>query len=137
MALAPSDSSHVEVGIEAIEDRALKRLVAAGAFGAEAIELAVPPDHAAREQHRAASAIALLVDLDGRAVRARLRSRHEPRHAGSGHYEVGQTREKVGLCSTYSSLMRSGPQTKTANVLAASRTSATSMPRRFASSSCS
>ena len=37
------------------------------------------------------------------------------------------------MCSTYSSLMPSGPHTKTAKVFAASRTSATSSPRRSAS----
>ena len=42
-----------------------------------------------------------------------------------------------GLCSTYSSWMPSGPHTKNANVFAASRTSAISMPRSRASSRCS
>ena len=66
------------------------------------------PDHAAREQHRAAGTVPLLEDDAARAELARAGGRDEAGHAGAGD-EVAQVSENDGLCSTYSSLTRSGP----------------------------
>ena len=52
-------------------------------------------------------------------------------------YEPAQVSENVGLCSTYSTLTRSGPQTKTAYVFAASTTLSISIPSSRASAMCS
>src|SRR5581483_4651985 len=104
--------------VEAFPDQPLELGIAAGALAAEFDELAIAPDHAAGEPHRPAGPVAFL----------------EHAHASGGD-EAGHPRsenrdrqrnEKLGLCSTYSSFTRSGPQTKTANVFAASTTSATS-----------
>ncbi len=104
----------------------------AGHSRAEALEVAVAPDHPAGQQHRAAGAVALLAAARRRRRSCtRLRGGRQPGHAGPGHDQVrhrassDQSQREPGLCSTYSSLMRSGPHTKTANVFAASRTSAT------------
>ena len=95
---------------------ALEQLVAARALRAKALELAIPPDHAAREQHRAARTIAFLEHHHRRALLGRVRGGAKAGHAGPGDDQVrgAQTREKLSLCSTYSSFRRSGPQTKTA-----------------------
>src|SRR5439155_25257622 len=108
----PERLEPVEVRVEPLEDESLKRGVAVGAVRAEGVELAVPPDDPAREQHRAAGAVALLEYAHVRPARACLRGRREPGHAGPGDDQVrppAQTSEKLGLCSTYSSLIRSGP----------------------------
>src|SRR5439155_15878844 len=133
----PERLEPVEIAVEPVEHGVLEHRIAVGAFRPEAIKVAVTPDDAARQEHRAAAAASLLIDLNRRAPGAGLRCRGEPGHPGAGDDQIRQTSENVGLCSTYSILIRFGPQTNTANVLAASRTSATSIPRRRASSSCS
>ena len=45
-------------------DEPLELDIAPGAFAEEVVQLAVTPDHAAREEHRAPGAVALLVDDD-------------------------------------------------------------------------
>ena len=61
------------------------------------------PDHAAREQHRAAGAVALLEDDRRSAELARARRGDEAGHAGAGDEQLAQVSENDGLCSTYSS----------------------------------
>ena len=58
----------------------------------------------------------------------RRRGRPCRRRPRSGRASRSRSSENSGLCSTYSSWMPSGPHTKNANVFAASRTSAISMP---------
>ena len=50
---------------------------------------------------------------------------------------ISYVSENVGLCSTYSTRTRSGPQRKTAYVFGASTTSSISTPRSFAAAMCS
>ncbi|MDX6465385.1 MAG: hypothetical protein QOI27_425 [Gaiellaceae bacterium] len=64
------------------------------------------------------------------------RGAHEPGHAGACN-DHGYVKENVGLCSTYSTRTRSGPQRNTAYVFGASTTSSTSTPRSFAAAMCS
>ena len=64
--------------------------------------------------------------------------RSETGHAGAGNEHLGlYVKENVGLCSTYSTRTRSGPQRNTAYVFAASTTSSISTPRSFAAAMCS
>src|SRR4051794_4234021 len=92
----------------------------------------MPPEDAGREQHRTAGARALLDDADAAAELAQACCADEPGQAGAGDEDVAQVSENVGLCSTYSTRTRSGPQTKTAYVFAASTTLSISMPLSFA-----
>ena len=81
-----------QVDVEPLVHEALEHGVAAGALAAEVVELAVPPDDPAREQHRAARAVALLEDEHARATGGRLRRGDEPGHSGPGDDEVGHGR---------------------------------------------
>ena len=138
---APRRSSQAEVVVEPLVDEPLQLRVAARALRRKSLEVAVAPDDAAREQHRPAGAVALLVHDDVGAALASPRAAATrpamPAPATTRSGITAQTSEKPGLCSTYSSLIRSGPQTKTASVFAASTTSAISRPRGRASSSTS
>src|SRR5205085_416911 len=116
--------------VEPLEDELLEQRIPAGALRAELLERPVAPDHAAREEHRAAGAVALLEDDGSRPELARPRGRRQAGHAGAGDAQVN---ENVGLCSTYSTRTRSGPQRKTAYVFAASTTLSISMPASRAS----
>src|SRR5918996_3516925 len=118
--------------VQSLPDDPLELRVAPRAFRAKPLPLPVPPDDAAREEHRPARSVALLVHDDVRSQLARPRRRHEPGHARPGDDELrprqdclhprgqvlqsrrrsAQASEKLALCSTYSSLMPSGPQTK-------------------------
>src|SRR4051812_586346 len=120
--------------VEPLPDQPLQRLVAAGALGAKCLEVDVPPDDAAREEHRAARPRSLLQHARAEAELAGARGAHEPGHAGACDDYVS---ENVGLCSTYSTRTRSGPQRNTAYVFGASTTSSISTPRSFAASMCS
>ena len=59
-------------------------LVAAGTLGAEVLERLVPPDDAAREQHRAARPRAFLQHDGLRPELAGARGRTEPGHPRAG-----------------------------------------------------
>src|SRR4029453_9414847 len=89
-------------------------------------EVGVAPDDAAGAQHRPTWAVALLQHPNLGTQLAPAGGGDEPGHARSENGD--QRSEKLALCSTYSSLTRSGPQTKTAKVFGASTTSATSTP---------
>ena len=78
-----------EVRVEALEEQALKALVAVRALRAEAVEVAVAPDHAARQPHRAARARQLLYYERVGAEAARLGGCHEPGHSGACDDEIG------------------------------------------------
>src|SRR5439155_21483820 len=104
----------------------LQHRVAVRALRAEPVPLEMPPHHARREQHRAAGARPLLDQAHGTAELAQARRAHEPGHAGA---RDDQASENVGLCSTYSTRTRSGPQTNTAYVFGASTTLSISIPR--------
>src|SRR5207248_3294568 len=117
--------------VEPLEDQPLEGRIAARALGAEVAERSVAPDHAAREEHRATGPVALLVDERLRAELARTSGGAQTRHPRPCD---GYVNENVGLCSTYSTRTRSGPQRKTAYVFAASTTLSISMPDSRASS---
>src|SRR5215470_15612307 len=120
--------------VQPLPDRALQTLVSGRALRSEVVPLPKAPDDAAREQHRAAGSRPFLVD-DGRgAESAGVRGSAEARHPGAGDPQVSAN---SGLCSTYSIRTRSGPQTKTARVFAASTTLSISTPRSRAAASCS
>ena len=74
--LEPSDRV-----IEPLPDHALQPLVAAGALAAKVLPLAMPPDDAGREQHRAADARPLLAHGDIASELTEPRGRDEPGHA--------------------------------------------------------
>src|SRR5205807_9511955 len=91
------------------------------------------PDDAAGDEQRAAWTSCLPASDCADAELTPPHGRAEAGHprAGNGYFN-----EKVGLCSTYSIRTRSGPQTNTARVFAASTTFST-MPIDSASSVCS
>src|SRR5919106_1586500 len=122
-----------DVRVKPLEQQLLQISVAARALGVEPVQLPVAPDHPARQPHRPAGAVQLLVHRRRRAQPASLRRRHQAGHSCAGHYKVGQTSAKPGLCSTYSIRTPAGPRRKTANVFGASLTSSISTPRRSAS----
>ncbi len=66
--------------VEPLPHEPLERLVAAGTVGAEVVPLVVAPDDAAREEHRAAGAHALLDDDRVEAELARADGGDEARH---------------------------------------------------------
>ena len=73
--------------VQLLPDGALQALVAGGTFRAEVVPLAKAPDHAARQEHRAARARPLLVD-DGRGTElARTRRCAQTGHARAGDDE--------------------------------------------------
>jgi hypothetical protein len=82
----PERDKPVERLVEAVEDRTLELLVAAGALGTEVLERAVPPDDAAREEHRAARPRAFLQHDRLRAELTGPRSSTEAGHPGSRNY---------------------------------------------------
>ena len=71
--------------VELLHHDALQRRVAVGAVLAEPVERPVPEDDARREQHRAAGAVALLVDDDVEPELAGPGGGRETGHAGAGH----------------------------------------------------
>ena len=84
--LLPDDgrSSRLEPAdrvVEALPDEPLQALVAAGALAAELVPVAMPPDHAGRQQHRAADPRSLLADGDRAPELAQARGGDEPGHA--------------------------------------------------------
>src|SRR5215208_6486248 len=99
--------------VEAVPDQPLQRGVAAGALATEVVPLAVAPDHARRQQHRAARPRPLLPHGHGDAELTEARGGHEAGHPGPRH-DDGHVNENVGLCSTYSMRTRSGPHRNTA-----------------------
>jgi hypothetical protein len=74
--------------VEPLEDQPLQRLVAASALRAELLEASVAPDHAAREQHRAARPRPLLQHDRLGAELARAGSRAEAGHPGSRYHQA-------------------------------------------------
>ncbi len=78
-----------DVGVEALVDERLELDRAARALAQEVVELAMPPDDAAGHEHRAARAVAFLVDDDARPARHGLRRSDETGHTGPGDDEVG------------------------------------------------
>src|SRR5581483_8956625 len=68
--------------VEALVDQTLQVLVAVGTLPPEVVPLAMPPDHAAREQHRAAGTSPLLDEARAQTELARTRGTDEPGHAG-------------------------------------------------------
>src|SRR5262249_32150301 len=118
--------------VEPLPDETLQAFVAARALGAELLEPPVSPDDAAREQHRPADARPLFADDRAESELAGARCGDEPGHAGARDRDR-QVRENEGLCSTYSRRTRSGPQTNTAKVFAASTTLSTSKSASSAS----
>jgi hypothetical protein len=87
--LAPHDgcAQPLEPGqrvVEPLNDQPLKHRITARAGRAEAFERPVPPDDAAREQHRSPRARALLVHDRPHPELAGTRRRDEPRHPGAG-----------------------------------------------------
>ena len=126
----------VERLVEPLPDEPLERLVAAGTLAPELLEVAVAPD---RRRSRAASSRPARSPFSStRTSTPSSRSAgrgDEPRHPRSENGD--QRSEKLALCSTYSSLTRSGPQTNTAKVFAASTTSATSTPSSCAGAASS
>ena len=100
--------------VQALDDHPLQGRVAAGALGLEVLERSVAPDDAAREEHRAAGAVALLQHDRLGPELARSRGGDQAGHARSVDRQVGYLSANVGFCSTYSIFTRSGPQTKTA-----------------------
>src|SRR5919201_898952 len=126
--LEPSDRV-----VKLVPNPPLEELLAVRALRSEVLPLAVPPHDAAREQHRAARTRPL---LEQQRLGAELA---QPRRGGEAGHPCACNRyrnENVGLCSTYSMRTRSGPQTKTARVLAASTTLSTT-PISSASAMCS
>ena len=117
--------------VEALPDSPLNTLVTGRAFAPKLLPFAMPPDHAGRQEHRAADPRSLLTDGDGAAELTEPGGSDEAGHArtGDAHY----VSENVGLCSTYSMRTRSGPQRNAAYVFAASTTDSTSIPRSEAS----
>ena len=91
----------LEAGVEPLEHRALERLVAAGALLPEARELTMAPDHAARQQHRAAGAVALLQHEHARAALRGLDGRAQPGHARARDDQVvpGARRVRSQACA--------------------------------------
>jgi hypothetical protein len=81
-----------EVAVEAVEHEPLELGVAVGRFGAEELEVAVAPDDAAREQHRAAGPVALLEHRHVRPELARVGGGAQPGHAGAGYDQVWHRR---------------------------------------------
>ncbi len=79
-----------ECVVEAFPDHALQLGVAAGALLPEALEVPVAPDDAAREIHRPARPVPLLVDDDAGAELARTRRRSQAGHPRPRDDEVGQ-----------------------------------------------
>src|SRR5262249_56387925 len=121
--------------VEPLPDQPLQRLVPSRALPAVLVELRVPPDDPAREQHRPARPVALLQQAHLSTQLARTGGGDEPGHARP---EDGDQRSaKPALGSTYSSFTRSGPQTNTARVFGASPTSATSTPSSLAGAASS
>ena len=70
--------------VEPLPDEPLERCVAARALGSEVVPLAVPPDDAARQEHRAARAGPLLDHARPQAELARTRGGDQPRHPRAG-----------------------------------------------------
>ena len=134
----------VESLVQLVDQASLQHGIAAGTLFPELGQRPMSPDHPARQQHRPAVAIALLEDDDLRAELPSSSRRDETGHARAGDPEDGraqsrrvQRSENDALCSTYSSLTRSGPQTKSASVFSASTTLSISIPRSSASAMCS
>src|SRR5205807_7076654 len=109
--------------VEPFDDEPLQRRIAAGTFLLEVVERAEAPDHAARDQHRAAGARALLQHDGLDAELAQPHGRHEPGHprardehqvplrgmpSGLSNIPRRSTyvSENDGLCSTYSTRTR-------------------------------
>src|SRR5207244_13639806 len=103
-------------------DDALQPFVAGRTLRAKVIPLTKAPNHAARQQHRTARPRSLLVGGRHRAELACARGGGQSRHPRP---RDDYLRANPGLCSTYSMRTRSGPQTKTARVFAASQTLST------------
>ena len=110
--LRPQRNQPVERLVERVEEHPLEPFVTAGALAPEVLEGSVAPDDTAREEHRAARPVALLQHDWVGAELAGARGCAEAGHPGAGYEHY--VREKLGLCSTYSILTRSGPQTKSA-----------------------
>src|SRR5436309_12614610 len=110
--LRPQRDQPGERLVERLEQHALKPFVAPGALAPKVLERPVAPDDAARKEHRAARPVALLQHDRVGAELAGARGGAEAGHPGAGYEHY--VREKLGLCSTYSILTRSGPQTKSA-----------------------
>jgi hypothetical protein len=68
-----------------IEDHALQLLVAAGALGAKVREVSVPPDDAARQEHRPAGPVAFLEDERLGTQLASARGRAKAGHPRAGY----------------------------------------------------
>ena len=126
----------VERVVQPLPDEPLQRRVAAGALGAEVVPLEVPPDDAAREQHRAAGARSLLDQPRREPELARARGAHEPGHASACDRAIRKARTSACARRTRSGRC-SGPQRNTAYVFGASTTSSISTPRSFAAAMCS
>jgi hypothetical protein len=81
----PERAQPVERGVEPAPHELLQHGVAAGALRAEVLEPVVPPDDPGGEQHRAAEAIALLVDDGLGPELRRSRGGDEPGHPSAGN----------------------------------------------------
>src|SRR4051794_15104487 len=79
----------VEVCVEALEQQALKALVALRALVAEAVEVAVAPDDATRQAHRPAGARQLLYYEGIGAEAARLRGCRESGYSSACNDDIG------------------------------------------------
>ena len=126
---APSRSSQARRVVEPLPDEPLERGVAARALAPELVEVA---GSARRRRSRGASTRPGRSPFSSTTVSAPSSRARPPRRGRAmpapATVSGAQRRENEALCSTYSSLTRSGPQTKTANVFGASTTSATSTP---------
>ncbi len=74
--------------VQPLEYDPLERRVSAGALGAKLLERAVAPDHAAREQHRAAGPVALLEHERLRPELARPRGRAQAGHSRARYEQL-------------------------------------------------
>src|SRR5207248_2733296 len=130
----PDGAQPVERLVEPLPDEPLQAYVPARALVAELLPLAMAPDDARAQQHRTARPRALLVDDRVEAEFARADGGDETRHPRSCDDHLS---EKLGLCSTYSMRMPSGPVRKAAYVFGASTVDSTSTPSSSASATTS
>ena len=89
----------VERVVEPLVDEPLQDRLAARAVLAERLERPVPPDDAARQEHRAARTVALLHHPRRTAELAEARSGDEPRHAGAGDDGHAVRRARSSACA--------------------------------------
>src|SRR5581483_11116898 len=85
--------------VEPVVDEPLQALVAAGTLEPELLPLEMPPDHAAREEHRAAGSGSPLDQPRSTAELARPRGADEAGHAGSGDQHTRITSARTSACA--------------------------------------